>query len=109
MTLSERLGQRQRNLGLGLHHFGPHLLDLRLHLLLVSDGHSAFFFGAGLSHTLVGIGLMRLEVRTDVFPNVHVGYIDRENLEGGAGVEPLCENRLGDRIRVLENFFVRVG
>lgn len=50
-----------------------------------------------------------LELGTDVVADVDVGDVDGEDLEGGAGVEALGHDGLGDVVGVLEHRLVRLG
>jgi hypothetical protein len=45
----------------------------------------------------------------DVLAHVDVGDVDREDLEGRAGVEPAGHHGLGDVVGVLEHMLVRLG
>src|SRR5690606_25266558 len=74
---------------------GPVLLDAGLHLLLLGDGEGAALLGLGLGPLLVRVGLVGLELGADVLADVDVGDIDREDLEGGAGVEALLRRGRG--------------
>src|SRR5205814_1210455 len=54
-------------------------------------------------------GLPGLQVGADVVADVDIGDVDRKDLVGRAGVEPLLEDALGDRVGLLEDLFVGVG
>ena len=77
--------------------------------LVEGDGHGAAFFGFGLEAAFVGLGLVGLEFGADVFTDVDVGDIDRQDFEGGVGVEALGEHGFGDVVGVFEHVFVVVG
>jgi hypothetical protein len=62
-----------------------------------------------LEAALVRLGLIGLQFRADIVADIHIGNVDREDLEGRAGVEALFENLLGDSVRVFQHLFVRVG
>jgi len=47
-----------------------------------------------------------LEFGADVFTDVDVGDVDREDLERRAGVQALLQDALGDRIGVLQDVLV---
>ena len=80
-----------------------------LHLLLLGHGEGAALLGLGPGDPRVGLGLQGLEVGADVVADVDVGDVDREDLVGGAGVEPLLEHALGDRVGLLQHLQVRLG
>jgi hypothetical protein len=54
----------------------------------------------------VGLGLFRLETRSDVVGDIDIGNIDGENFKGGGGIDSFFENEAGDRIRVFKNALV---
>ena len=50
-----------------------------------------------------------IDIDVNVNADIDVGDVDREDLEGGSGVESLGENGLGDLIGVLEHSLVAFG
>jgi hypothetical protein len=56
----------------------------------------------------IGLGLGGLEVGADVVADVDVGDVDREDLEGGAGIRPLVQDIL-EMDRGSHDELVRVG
>ena len=98
-----------RDLGLGLHDLGAVFLDGGLHLLLLGHGEGAALLGLGAGDARVGFGLEGLQVGADVVADVDIGDVDRQDLVGRAGVEPLFEHALGDRVRFLEHLQVGLG
>ena len=76
ISVAESFGHCQRHFGLGLDNLGAGFLCLCLHLLLLSDSHSAAFLSLSLCNVLVGVGLVHLQLCTDVLSNVDVGDIN---------------------------------
>ena len=88
---------------------GALVLCLGLELLLHRHRECPPLLGLGLGDALVGFRLVGLQLGADVLADVHVGDVDREDLEGGAGVEPLGEDGLGDEIGIFQHLFVGFG
>ena len=61
-------------------------MDPGLHFLFDRDGGGAADFGLSLSNALVGFGLRLLQFSADVFTDIDVSNVDRENLEGRADI-----------------------
>ncbi len=80
-----------RNLSLGFHHLGAHLLDGGDHFLLVGDGHGAALLRLGLRDAVVGLGLIGLQLRADVAPHVHIRDVDGENSKAVPASRPLAK------------------
>ena len=56
-------------------HLGPHPL-------LTCDRFRATYLGTGLGHSHVRFSLVGLQARPDVFSDVNIRNIDRDNLKG---------------------------
>ena len=75
------------NLRFGFDDLRAHLLRLGAHFLLDCDGGRAAHFRFRLSNSFVCIGLLALQLRTDVVAHVDIGDVDRKNFESGLTVE----------------------
>ena len=93
----------------GFNHFGAHLLGAGRHFLLAGDGGGAAHFGFGLGDLFVCFCLFGLEAGTDVVGDINIGDVDGKDFEGGAGVDSFLQNKTGDGIGILEDFFVGAG
>ena len=110
VALAEGLGDRQRDLGLGQRRpWRGSPGRAAIISCSLADGEGPPLLGLGPGDPGVGLGLDGLEVGADVVADVDVGDVDREDLEGRAGVEPLLQHALGDRVGLLEHLLVRVG
>ena len=109
VAAAECLGDGQRDLRLGGDHLGALVLRLRLELLLDRHREGPPLLRLGLGDALVRLGLVRLQLGADVLADVHVGDVDRQDLERRAGVESLGEHRLGDQVGILQHLLVRLG
>jgi hypothetical protein len=103
LAFDEGVGQASGHLGLGLDHAGAHLGDAGLHFLFDGHGGGAADFCMGLGDEFVGLRLFGLEFGADVLADVHIGDVDREDFEGGIGIESLVENVFGDAMGVFEH------
>ena len=106
---AKRLCDGHGDLGFGVHQAGAHFLDAGEVFLFQRDGHRATFLGLGLGDVLVGVGLVHLELGSDVHAHFHIGDVDGEDFEGGVGVEGLVEDGFGNAVGVFEDVFVAVG
>jgi hypothetical protein len=59
----------------------------------VGDRHRPPLLRLRLGDPLVRLGLVGLQLGADVAPDVDVGDVDREDLVGGAGVQPRSSTR----------------
>ena len=103
MALSECVGQCEGHLCLSLHDFRLHFHYESRHLLLLSNGHRTSLFRTRLGYPLISFCLIRLEFGPNVLTYIDIRDINRQNLKGRTRVEPLRENHLRDRIRILEH------
>jgi hypothetical protein len=60
------------------------LFDFGLHFLFACAGHRGTAFGFGLRHLQVGLSLCRAQVRADIFTDIDIGDIDRDDLTSSA-------------------------
>jgi hypothetical protein len=106
MTAAEGLCDGQRHLGFRLDDLGFHFRDAGDHFLFEGDGGGAADFRLCLGHVLVSLGLRLLEFGADVFPDIDVGDVDREDFERGAHIEAAVQRTpemgLGTEIIFIE-------
>ncbi len=76
IAVTQGFGDRKRNLCLGSNHLGAHFLCERDKLLLLRDSKCTAFFGFGVCDLEVGLGLVGLQLCTDVFTDVDVSDVD---------------------------------
>ena len=106
IAAAKRFSDGHWDLRLGFDELGAHLLSASGHLLLSCDSGSTADLGFCLGNLFVGFGLTRLQGRTDVFADVDVSNINREDLELGICIETTFENTVRDVIRILEHVLV---
>ena len=92
LPVSKGVGHGLGNLRFGFDNFRAHLLRLRAHFLLDCDGGRAAHFRFRLGNSFVCIGLLALQLRTDVFAHIDIGDVDRKNFESGVAVETLGQD-----------------
>ena len=108
MPCAKRLSHSHGDLRLRFDYLGSHFLCFSAHLLLNSNRCCSAHLGFRLRDALVCLGLFGLQFRADVIAHVHVGDVDRENLERGIAIEAFSKNRFRDAIGIFQHFLVRV-
>ena len=109
LTVAEGGGYGLGNLSLGLYYLGAHTSDLRLVLLLLSNGHCASFLRLGLRYALIGFRLVYLQLRAHVAANVHVRNVYGQYFKGGARVKALIQHGLGYKVRIFKHVLMAGG
>ena len=93
VAFAEGIGHCLRYFGFGQHQLSALLCDVGFHFLFFGDRIGATFFGCRLSNSSVRFGLVGLKACTDVFANIDIRNVDRDNFKRSMSIQATLQNR----------------